>query len=187
MPREPKSRRIEREYFADREFMTLYSAEEREFYIGLSMYADDAGWLDWDPAELAAGLYRYEAPDARESKVSAMAGHLQSTGRLKLYRCGHALLPRVAKRPRGMAREYAVQDAHSVHSKSTRSALSVHSPPNLTEPNLSSPDLPKTQIPAITRAPVRGAGSADNGTPKSLREIIGPPESMGIPVAAKKS
>ena len=183
MPREPKSRRIEREYMADREFMTLYSADEREFYILLSMFADDAGWLDWDVAEIAGTVYRYEHLDARESKVSAMAEHLISTSRLKVYRCGHALLPRVAKRPRGMAREYAVQDAHAVHSKSTRSALPVHSPPNLTEPNLSSPDLPNPQIPARGRAPARGA-SRGNGQPQSLKEIVGwtPPQA-----AAKKS
>jgi len=170
MPREAKSRRIEREYMADREFMTMFTAEEREFYILLSLYSDDAGWLDWDPAELAASLYRYEHLDARENKVETFAEHLKSTGRLRVFRCGHAVMPRVAKRPRGQAREYAVQRAHEEHSKSRP----VHSPPNLAEPNLTYPHLPAR---ARTR---EGRSAAGNGmTPLAqipFKDLVPPPQ-----------
>lgn len=143
---------------ADREFMTMYEPAEREFYILLSLFADDAGWLDWDAGELAGSIFRYEPLEQRESKVSAFREHFESTGRLKVFRCGHAVMPRVAKRPRGMAREYAVQDAHKEHSKSTKE----HSSPIRTLPNLSVPSEPV----GSPRAPVRG------GAAKSIGELM---------------
>src|SRR5688572_8830651 len=34
----------------------------RLFYVGLWCVADDAGWLEWKPAQLGAALYPYRTP-----------------------------------------------------------------------------------------------------------------------------
>lgn len=180
--REPKSRYLVREYMADREFMMAFTADEREAYLLLSLYADDAGWLDWDVAELAANIYRYQPVDARESNLSAYAEHFKSTGRLKVYRCGHAVMPRVANRPRGMAREHRVQDAHSLHSKSTITALASlpdHTKPNRT-PSIRARDR-ASGGPGALEAPTRRNG---NGT-ESLKDIVGQFEDIIKPGAPK--
>lgn len=111
-PREAKARMLTREYFADVDFMTSFSAVEREAYIGLALHADDAGWLDWQLAELAAVLYRYEPRETRESMLADVADHLALTGRLVRYSCGHAHMPRVAKSPRSGGREFKTTTAH---------------------------------------------------------------------------
>jgi hypothetical protein len=111
-PREPKSRLMVREYFQDFDFMTQHTAQEREFYMGLAQLADDSGWMAWSIPEVGASLYRFEDPKERAQSVAAMALRLQQAGRLKVFKCGHASLPKVAARPRAGGRDYAVQDQH---------------------------------------------------------------------------
>lgn len=181
-PREPKGRYMRREYFADYEFQTQLTAEQREFYMGLAMLADDAGWLEWDPAYVAAVVYRYEDPKARVETAKAHAARLVATGRLKTFRCGHAQLPRAGER--AGVQETKVFDAHRLESgRIGKNRLKPNRQPYLTEPNLTSPDLPTNQIPASARAPVKGADAARNGQPQSLKEIVG----WTPPVQAKKS
>lgn len=76
------------------------SERTRLFYIGLWMLADDAGWLEWDPIEAARNLYGYEARKPRERRVQAMFEELQDAGRVVLYPCGHACVPRLADHQR---------------------------------------------------------------------------------------
>ncbi len=112
--REAKGRLLSREYMADREFMTEYDAAEREWYLLTALFADDAGFLPWDPPDNAANLYRYEVPSEREERVAGYVAHFTATGRFIDLGCGHALMPRgPAKRPRGHRREFAVKEEHS--------------------------------------------------------------------------
>src|SRR5262245_53788876 len=67
--REAKGRLMVREWFADRDWMTTFSPAEREFMMGLAQFADDAGYLQWDPDTIAGSLYRYEPLASRERKV----------------------------------------------------------------------------------------------------------------------
>lgn len=68
----------------------------RLFYIGLWMIADDAGWLRWDPIEVARDLYGYDGRAKRERRSTAMFDELLRAGRVILHPCGHAEVPKLA-------------------------------------------------------------------------------------------
>jgi hypothetical protein len=150
--REAKSRRLTREYMADREFMTKFTATEREWYLLTSLFADDSGYLPWDLADNAANLYRYEVPSEREARVAAIVAHFISDGRLVDLGCGHAVMRRVAKSPRGMTREYGVRDEHSscattaVDSSTTALDSSLPPIPSLPIPSSPSRDSSRTAV-----------------------------------------
>jgi hypothetical protein len=174
---------MKREYFEDHEFQTQLTAEQREFYMGVAMLADDAGWLDWEPAYIASVVYRYEDPQGRLAKAEACATRLVETGRLKTFRCGHAQLPRAGTR--SGEHESKVLDRHRLESKRVgTSRLKPTRQPYLTEPHLTSPDLPKPSTPR-ERAPVKGAPR--NGQMQSLRDLVGDPETIIGPRPAGKS
>jgi hypothetical protein len=145
--REAKGRMLSREYMADRQWMTSFTPDEREWYMLTALFADDAGFLLWDLPDNAANVYRYEVPSEREARVTGYIARFAESGRFGDLGCGHASMPRVGKRPRGHKREYAVRDAHSActrtalqeHSQSTGSALA--SVPIQSNPFLSCPAL----------------------------------------------
>lgn len=167
-PREAKGRYFTREYMADADFMTSLDAGQREFYMMLSLFADDEGYLEWDPAYLMFSVYRYD--DARADIWRSGVVALERTGRLRIYKCGHAFMPKVAKRPRPGGQETHVATLHRSRCQSTRVDLSrpkSKSQPNLTLPNLTpTSTIPngKSQRPA--RAPARG------GALRSLKEAL---------------
>lgn len=167
-PREAKGRYFTREYMADADFMTSLNAAEREFYMMLSLFADDGGFLDWDPAYLMFSVYRYD--DDRANVWRHGVASLLRTGRLKVYKCGHAFMPKVAKRPRPGGQETHVSEYHRSRCQSTKVNSGRPNPkvqPNLTLPNHNhTPTLPngKTQRPA--RAPARG------GAPRSMKDAL---------------
>jgi hypothetical protein len=159
--REAKGRMLVRELMADREFMTAFSAEEREWYLLTSLFADDAGYLVWDVESNAANLYRYETPRHRVVKVRRIAAKMISADRLVELECGrHAFMPRVARRPRGMKREDGVRREHSECTPSAQgeqsdreaeSAQGVHSDSSAVH----SPSLPSPSHTNPTRATAR--------------------------------
>jgi hypothetical protein len=103
-------------YWADSLLFKELTADEREFYIGLWMEADDAGWLTLDVAEMAAELYRYEPVVEREAKVTRQVEHLKLLKRLQVFECGHGLVPNLVKHQRfggELKRVYTVRDAHT--------------------------------------------------------------------------
>lgn len=65
----------------------------RLFYIGLWMEADDAGWLRWDPSQIANELYGYESRRRRERDVETFLALLVREERVIVYPCGHVLIP----------------------------------------------------------------------------------------------
>lgn len=85
----------------------------RLFYIGLWMEADDAGWLKWEPREIAAGLYPYRGVRSRERQVEEWFQLLASKGRVILHPCGHAVIPTFGRHQRtGGNRQTRVRDIH---------------------------------------------------------------------------
>lgn len=169
--REPKGRVLVREYMADREFMKSFDAAEREAYLLLALFTDDAGWMLWDVEELAAAMYRFEDIEQRESSLAAYAQHFTEAGRLRILKCGHAHMPKVGNRPRGMTREYAVRDAHQARCGSSRRAVRQQSdsslPPVKSIPNRS---IDSTNTNGKSNQP---RGRARGGAPRTLKEIVG--------------
>lgn len=189
-PREPKARYLTREYIADRDFMTTLGAVEREWYLLTSLFADDAGYLEWDLEDNAANVYRYEHSTTRRKRIERTIEKLGPT-RFLVLPCGqHALMPRVAKRPRpgGRGKDTAIRDDHvrrhpdpepkpKRSRKSARSRVEDDSQP---EPRPSPVPNPRPN-PSLARAP-RGARG---GPPTSLGDALaGTP--FGEALAARK-
>lgn len=121
-------RQIKPGWWLDKDLRRGLSADAREFYIGLWMLADDAGWIDWDLEHIAAELYPYGVvtgglftPDpieAREAAVATWARQLEALSpddpHLVLYPCGHAQIPKLTNHQRVGGRPvYTVQVAHA--------------------------------------------------------------------------
>ena len=52
-----RGRYLMREYWSDSDLFLRLTAEEREFYIGLWMLADDEGWLPRNVPEIGSRTY----------------------------------------------------------------------------------------------------------------------------------
>lgn len=70
-------------------------APARLFYIGLWMVADDAGWLRWDPSQIANELYGYESRKRRERDVETYLALLVDAKRVVIHPCGHVEVPKL--------------------------------------------------------------------------------------------
>jgi len=111
--REAKSRLLVREGMADHEWMTSFTAAEREWYLLTALFTDDAGYLPWSLVVNAAEVYRYDDPAARVERVAGFVERFKGSDRFRILACGkHAYMPRVAARPRGQRRENRVQQEH---------------------------------------------------------------------------
>jgi hypothetical protein len=111
----------------------------RLFYVGLWMIADDAGWFRWDPVEVSRDLYGYEGRARRERRTAKMFDQLASVGRVVLYPCGHAQVPRLTDHQHLAGASKQVQTAFNAHLKecvSRTPATPRDSPPNPVEPRL---------------------------------------------------
>lgn len=157
-PKEPRGLYLKREYFSDFEFQTELNAEQREAYMGLWQLADDAGWLEWQPEQIAAHVYRF-AGRAGVDLLEAAAARLKETGRLRVLACGHAHLPRGEghARPGRPSNNQDTFDNHKKHSgKKQKDSIPHRTVPHLT--------LPTDSING--RAPVRGGG------PSSIADLM---------------
>lgn len=121
-------RQIKPGWWLDKELRRGLSADAREFYQGLWMLADDAGWLDWDLERIGAELYPYGVivgglltPDpieAREDAVATWAKQLAALSpddpHLVILACGHARVPKLTKHQRVGGRPvYTVREVHA--------------------------------------------------------------------------
>lgn len=120
-------RQIKPGWWTDKEIRRGLSADAREFYIGLWMLADDAGWLDWDVEVIAAELYPFGVSggllagdpfEEREACVRTWSAQLQSLNakrpHLVIEDCGHARLTRLTVHQRFGGRPvFTVRDAHA--------------------------------------------------------------------------
>jgi len=85
-------RQVKPAFWADARIAAL-PAPARLFYIGLWMTADDAGWLRWDPSQIANELYGYESRKRRERDVCAFLALLVEAKRVVVHDCGHVEIP----------------------------------------------------------------------------------------------
>lgn len=90
-------------------------AHTRLFYIGTWMLADDAGWFDWQTAEIGASLYPFDPVTTRERRVNEMGESLVSVGCLIVYQCGHAQVPHLVDHQRLAGPTRRVDTTHRRH------------------------------------------------------------------------
>ncbi len=154
-PKEPRGLYLKREYFSDYEFQTELNATQREVFMGLWQLADDAGWLDWEPEQIAAHIFRYEGRTG-VSLLKQAAERLKETGRLRVLACGHANLPRGAghSRPGRPGSSFSALEKHQKHSKRIT---------NVPIPHRTSPHLTISGPVGSPRPPVRGGPVASIG------------------------
>jgi hypothetical protein len=92
-------RSIKPAYWTDPDLHTGLSAAAREFYIGLWMLADDAGWLEWEPRRIGAELYAFLTMPRRLREVeqhrAALCALDPADPHLVVHDCGHAQVPKM--------------------------------------------------------------------------------------------
>jgi hypothetical protein len=83
------------------------------FYIGTWQLADDGGTFEWNVAEIGRQLYGYQPRVKRERWVEERGKELVNVGRLEVYECGHAFVPKLLKHQRiGGTKALGVSSAH---------------------------------------------------------------------------
>lgn len=181
-------RQIKPSWFLDKELRRGTTAEAREFYIGLWMLADDAGFLAWDVERIAAELYPYDAVAARERNVEKWAAGLETldtaSPHLIVWTCGHARVPKMPGHQRIAGKQtFTVGERHR---DLCRDVVSRREPPPATEPV--EPPL-ATDSPGIGRV---GNGRERNGstarkrddeTETEFQRRVGKPAFLGGPAA----
>jgi hypothetical protein len=118
-------RQVRPEFFTDAVVSAL-PADVRLTYIGLWCVADDAGWLVWDVAQVAAMLYPYESIRVRTRRVEKAGADLVGSGRMALPGCGCAFIPTLSVHQKiGGNKSFTVRDKHPVHTSLDESARNV--------------------------------------------------------------
>jgi hypothetical protein len=94
--------------------MAALSAPARLTYIGLWCLADDAGYLIWQPEEIAAELYRFQSPSSRRRTVASHLEKLVESARVKVLECArHAVIPTLeAHRIKGGQTLHTIRKRH---------------------------------------------------------------------------
>lgn len=91
-----RNRTVKAEFWADLKLRGLDHAFKL-VYIGLWQACDDAGYGTWEPSELAALLFPYDPPEAREPLIIGAFAELRERGLIKVMRCGHFTIPSLPK------------------------------------------------------------------------------------------
>jgi hypothetical protein len=86
-------------------------------YLGLGTRADDAAFLVWRPAALAAAVMPYANSGRRQRDFERIAAELVEAGLLRILECGCAELPRMLRDLAigGGSKTYTVRDWHLAH------------------------------------------------------------------------
>jgi hypothetical protein len=162
-------RQIKPAFWADAKIADL-SEGTRLFYIGLWGYADDAGWLRWDPREVSRELYGYEQPRHREARSSRMFAELVAAKRVFLHDCGHAELPRLTEHQHLAGTTRQVKTIYNEHTK----CLSRQSPQLPAEPR----EAPLFPAPVRLVKDVVSQGTSSKGLSKiefpPFEEVVKP-------------
>lgn len=123
-------RQIKPSWFLDKELRRGTTADAREFYIGLWILADDAGYLVWDVTRIGAELYPFDGITSRERRVETWAGTLErlnpAAPHLIVWDCGHARVPKMPDHQRiAGTQTFTVAKKHRDECRDVRSRLSL--------------------------------------------------------------
>lgn len=97
---DPRFRMLNREARSDFDWMTRFTAAEREFAMMLYQNADDANVLRWGDMESMLGdFYRWLPAEERRAVADSAIPKMVATGRLVILDCGrHAVVPKAQTR-----------------------------------------------------------------------------------------
>lgn len=104
-------RMIRPAYWTDVDLQTRLTADVREFYIGLWMEADDAGYIAWDVDRIGADLYPFRPLGWRRSHLPK---YLELLGcHVVILDCGqHVVVPTLTKHQAPPKPSFQNQRAH---------------------------------------------------------------------------
>lgn len=171
-------RQIKPTFWSD-EVVSALPEGTRLFFIGVWMLADDAGWLRWNVAEIALSLYGYQARNIRERRVSTMGSQLVEVGRIEIAECGHAFVPHLRAHQRFSAPEKQVRTIEREHLSEVPIGVTRGSPRKPAEARNGTERYGTLRN--VAGAPAReaaGAHVAPGGSPKGLKEALGPYDEM---------
>ncbi len=119
-------RQVKPEFWSDERTAALVDPQDTAlFYIGLWMQSDDAGYIKWEPRRIAAELYPYIDTTIREAAVLKHKVLLETMRKLRVFKCGHAVIPNLTRHQHLTAaykRNFVNRDAHLSCSARTAAA-----------------------------------------------------------------
>jgi hypothetical protein len=109
-------RQVKPDFWGD-ELVASWPEGLRLFYVGLWCIADDAGYFEERPGQIAADLYPYQSRLVRERNVKARLDRLAEDGRIvRLGACGCVAIPKMPDHQRvGGNRSFTIRDRHRKH------------------------------------------------------------------------
>jgi len=124
-------RQIKPQFWTDAKLIKI-PLDVRLFYVGLWCVADDAGWFEWDPAQISVDL------QLKESLVRKGMDALIAADRVIVHECGHGEVPHLVEHQRLASPERRVVSTYKQHLSNCFQA----SPPLSTQPR----DLPEGTV-----------------------------------------
>lgn len=109
-----RTRLVRPGFFSDERLARL-PAWTRLVYVGLWTLADDGGYFDRKPGEIAAELFRFDTVRRRERRVDTALDELLDAGRIRWLDCGeHGVIPTLPEHGviRGGNHAYNVRARH---------------------------------------------------------------------------
>jgi hypothetical protein len=104
-------RLIRPSYWTDSDLHIRLTADQREFYIGLWMLADDAGYIAWDLDRVGAELYPYRSPSWRRTHLPKWLATLST--HVRVLACGkHVVIPSLPRHQSPPKPSYQNQRSH---------------------------------------------------------------------------
>lgn len=166
-----RGRYLMREYWSDSDLFLKLDAQEREVYIALWMFADDAGWLPRDVPAIAGGLAQYEGRDTRETRTRAALERLRDLGKVVSHRCC-LYLPAVERYPRAGRKSTEHRAEHERHKSGQKGSNSSNRIQTDLNPS-PVPSLPNPSLPNVAGGRATAPRPARGGPMKSAAEIAG--------------
>lgn len=145
-------RQIKPDFFRDREMAGL-TADQREFYVGLWLEADDSGWLRWDVVQIGADLYPFRGATHRERQAAKWGDLLDGMGKIQRYACGHAYLPTFTKHQHFSGASKQVHTYRNDHARCS---------PPLPEDSRGDPPLPASKVKVESKGKGTGGVGGEN-------------------------
>jgi len=179
-------RQIKPSWFLDKQLRRGTTADAREFYVGLWMLADDAGFLIWDVERIGAELYAFDGIAARERNVEKWASMLETldpdSPHLIVWTCGHARVPKMPGHQRIAGKQtFVVGEKHRDMCRaivSRREPLVAIDPPDdPSEPTLATDSPGRVGKGRVGKG--RDARKRDGETDSDFQRRVGKPAFMG--------
>lgn len=165
-------RQVKPAFWADARVAAL-PAPARLFYIGLWMIADDAGWLRWDPSQIANELYGYEPRKRRERDAETYLALLVKADRVVVHPCGHVLIPTLTVHQHLSVSSKQVRTIWREHSECTPSPAETRGDPPTPAETRDSPAVKGNGKVKVNGGEMERKGDVNGSAPANAPDVAG--------------